>query len=275
MIWSALLPLSGIKPPPSVTVPAGTAKVGWGWFDVRALLPLLILVLAAACTPTSDRSSRAFTADGEVIALSGGEGGPANACFTCHGLDGMGDGVSVPRLAGLDAGYLQKQLADYAAETRRDKVMGPIARWLDDDDQLAVARWYAALPVPAAEGPAGAVPAIWTNGAPERGVIACASCHGADGRGVGRGNPAVAGQPAAYTVDQLRRWKEGERRNDPRGVMAVAAAGLTGAEMRSIAVWLERAPIAPPPASGAASASVGGEAGARSAASRGAHRPDR
>lgn len=238
-------------------------------------MPLLVLALMTACTPVSDRSSEAFRADGEVIALSGGEGGPRNACFTCHGLDGMGDGVSVPRLAGLDAGYLQKQLVDYAAETRRDKVMGPIARWLDDHDQLAVARWYAALPVPAAQRPAGPAPAIWLNGAPERGVIACASCHGAEGLGVGRGNPAVTGQPAAYTVEQLRRWKRGERRNDPRGVMAVAAAGLSEAEMRTIAAWLESAPIARPPASGAASASADEAAAARSAASRGTHRPDR
>lgn len=275
MIWSALLPLSGIKPPPSVTVPAGTAKVGWCCIDVRALLPLMVLTFAAACTPAGNRTGEAFTANGEVIALSGGEGGAANACFTCHGLDGMGDGVSVPRLAGLDAGYLQKQLVDYATETRRDKVMGPIARWLDDDDQLAVAHWYAGLPAALAQGPAGAAPSIWTNGAPERGVIACASCHGADGRGVGRGNPAVAGQPAAYTVEQLRRWKRGERRNDPRGVMAVAAAGLTGAEMRTIAAWLERAPISPPPSSGAASGSADAATAAQPAASRGAHRPDR
>src|SRR5690606_13411276 len=178
-ICSALLPLSGIKPPPSVTVPAGTAKVGWCCLGVRALPSLLVLALAGACTPVSDRSSEAFTADGEVIALSGGEGGPRNACFTCHGLDGMGDGVSVPRLAGLDAGYLQKQLVDYAAKTRRDKVMGPVARWLDDVDRLTVARWYAALPVAASQGPSTPPPAIWLTGAPERGVIACASCHGA------------------------------------------------------------------------------------------------
>ena len=259
---------------PSVTVPAGTAKVGSWWFGVRPLLPVLIVALTGACTPASNRTGEAFTAGGEVIAMSGGDGGPANACFTCHGLDGMGDGVSVPRLAGLDAGYLQKQLTDYAAETRSDKVMSPIARWLDDDDQLAVARWYASLPVPRAEGGAGPAPAIWLNGAPDRGVIACASCHGADGLGVGRGNPAVAGQPAGYTIEQLRRWKRAERRNDPRGVMADAAAGLTEAEMRTIAAWLESAPIARPPASGAASASADAAAAARSAPSRETRRPD-
>ncbi len=250
--------------------------MGWCWLVVRPLFSALVLAAAAAaCTPATNRTGEAFTAGGEIIAMGGGEGGAANACFTCHGLDGLGDGVSVPRLAGLDAGYLQKQLADYAAETRADPVMSPIARWLDDGDQRAVAAWYAALPVPDAGEPTAPPPALYEVGAPERGVIACASCHGLDGQGVGRGNPAIAGQPAAYTVEQLRRWKRSERRNDPRGVMAEAAAGLTDAEMRTIAAWLESLPTARPPASGAATASAAATAGARSATFRGTHRPDR
>lgn len=239
------------------------------------LIPVLLFVTTAACSPASDRSIEAFTADGEIIAMGGGDGGPANACFSCHGLDGTGDGVSVPRLAGLDAGYLQKQLSDYARDVRTDPVMSRIARWLDDDDQRAVAAFYAAMPPPAPTGPGSPPPALYLNGAPDRGVAACASCHGAEGQGLGAGNPAISGQPAAYTLDQLRRWKRAERRNDPRGVMAGAVAGLTEAEMRAIAAWLERAPTAPPPASDAATASAAGVAAARPAASRGTRRPDR
>ena len=237
---------------------------------------LALAAVAAACSPATNRTGEAFTADGEIIALSGGEGGAANACFSCHGLDGMGDGVSVPRLAGLDAGYLQKQLVDYANETRADEVMSPIAKWLDDGDRRAVAARYAALPAPT-DGTAEAAPApaIYRIGAADRGVIACASCHGETGLGVGRGNPAIAGQPAAYTLEQLRRWKTAERRNDPRGVMADAVAGLSEAEMRTIAAWLETLPTAPPPASDAASASAAATAAARPATSRGTRRPGR
>ena len=244
---------------------------------MRPILAVLILAAAAAaCTPATNRTGEAFTADGEIIAMSGGEGGPANACFSCHGLDGAGDGVSVPRLAGLDAGYLQKQLEDYANETRADAVMGPIAKWLDDGDRRAVAAWYAALPPPTGGGAAAMpAPAVYLTAAPDRGVLACVSCHGEDGRGVGPGNPAIAGQPAAYTLEQLRRWKKAERRNDPRGVMADAVAGLDDAEMRAIAVWLETLSAAPAPDSAAASASAAGAAAARPAASRGTRRPDR
>ena len=242
---------------------------------VRALVCFSLALFAAACTGSDSRSTAAFTADGQVIAMGGGKGGPSNACFSCHGLDGMGDGISVPRLAGLDAGYLQKQLEDYADRLRHDPTMYEAARWLDDDDRRAVAAWYAALPARSRAAAAAPPPRVWLRGRPEAGVPACAVCHGADGRGVGPGNPAVAGQPAAYTLDQLRRWKTGERRNDPRNVMSDAVAGLTETEMHAIAAWLETAPIAPPPASDAASASASAAAAARPAASRGVRRPDR
>jgi cytochrome c553 len=235
---------------------------------VRALLSSSLLLLATACSQPDTRSTAAFTADGQVIAMSGGEGGASNACFSCHGLDGMGDGVSVPRLAGLDAGYLQKQLEDYAARLRKDPAMYEAARWLDHDDRRAVAAWYASLPAASSSAASTAPPpAAWT--------ATCAVCHGDAGQGVGPGNPAVAGQPAAYTYDQLRRWKTGERRNDPRNVMSDAVAGLSEAEMRAIAAWLETAPTAPPPSSDAATASASAAAAARPEASRGTRRPGR
>lgn len=242
---------------------------------MRSVPALLALAALAACSPVSNDTGAAFTATGEIIAMGGGEGGPANACFSCHGLDGAGDGVSVPRLAGLDVGYLQKQMSDYASDLRADPVMTPIARWLADDDQRAVAAWYAAMPAPAPGRAPGPAPGLYLNGDPARGTPACASCHGADGLGVGAGNPAISGQPAAYTLDQLRRWKRAERRNDPRSVMTDAVAGLTDAELSTIAVWLEHAPTAPPPASDAATVSAAEPASAGSAAFRGPRRPGR
>jgi cytochrome c553 len=242
---------------------------------VRLLLFTGLLLSAAACSAAEGRSDSAFTANGQVIAMSGGEGGASNACFSCHGLDGMGDGVSVPRLAGLDAGYLHKQLQDYAERTRPHPAMYEVARWLDDEDRRAVSAWYAALPVPEPAQSPKPAPEVWRSGRPSAGVPACASCHGLAGEGVGPGNPAVSGQPAAYTYDQLRRWKTGERRNDPREVMSDAVAGLQEEEMRAIAVWLETAPIARPPASDAASASDAAAAAARPEAYHGVRRPGR
>lgn len=239
------------------------------------LFPALLLGLCA-CTPASNQTGDAFTRTGQIIAMGGGEGGASNACFTCHGLDGLGDGVSVPRLAGLDAGYLQKQMEDYAGDVRQNAVMTEVARWLDDDDRRAVSAWYASLPTGQhSPEPSTATPTIYARGDPARGIVACGSCHGDVGQGLGTANPALAGQPAAYTIDQLEQWQKGKRRNDPRGVMAEAVSGLTHEEIRAIAVWLHSVPASRSPDNDVAKASAAATASAQPAASHGIRRPDR
>ncbi len=234
-----------------------------------------LIVALGGCSLPSNETGETLSRTGELVAMSGGDGGAANACFTCHGLDGGGDGVSVPRLAGLDAGYLQKQMEDYATDLRHDDAMTRIAARLDQRQRRAVAAFYADMPAPLNNAAASPPPAIWLRGDPSRGVAACATCHGADGLGVGPGNPAVAGQPAAYVVAQIDRWKTGKRRNEARGVMAQAVAGLTDAESAAIGRWLERQPVSPAPDSASASVSAAASAAARPAPLHEAHRPGR
>lgn len=277
-----------IAPHPSfaTTNPSGACgfRVGTGaicrcWNRVRALpvlLPPLLGLLLAACDATPGATDRAFSASGELIAMSGGPGGAANACFTCHGLKGEGDGDAIPRLAGLDQGYLQKQMEDYASGLRPDDVMARVARGLDQDGRRAVAAWYAGLPAPAVmTGAPTPPPSVWLAGDAARGITPCAACHGPAGQGAGAGQPVVAGQPVAYTLEQIDRWKSGKRRNDPRGVMAAAVQRLTDAESRAIAQWLSGQPASPAPASASASASASAAAAARPAALRETRRPDR
>lgn len=249
--------------------------------SVRAPLSALFVLAClpaclAACDSTPGQTDRAFTASGEIIAMSGGAGGAASACFTCHGLDGGGDGVAAPRLAGLDVGYLQKQMEDYASGLRPDDAMTRIAKGLDQKGRRDVAAYYAGLPAPPAQASAGAAPAIYLNGDASRGIVACASCHGAEGQGSGQGgNPQIAGQPFAYTLEQIERWKSGKRRNDPRGVMAAAVKSLSDPEARAIALWLSTQPASPAPASAAATGSASVDAAARPGASRETRRPYR
>lgn len=257
----------------------GTAKLMRCWLPVRHPLllsaGLLGFSLIAGCHPATNITEARLTETGELVALSGGGGGAPAACFTCHGLEGQGDGDAVPRLAGLDEGYLFKQMQDYASGMRPDDVMGRIAGRLTDDQRRAVAAHYAGMPVQARPSSTQGVPTLWSQGDPARGVTACAVCHGPSGLGGGPGNPAVAGQPAAYTLEQLRRWKKTDRRNDPRGVMTAAVAPLSDAEMAEIAAWLAGQSPAPSPDSGGPTASVSASAAAAPAASRGTRRPDR
>lgn len=233
---------------------------------MRAILTLLAASLAlAACGAPANQTGAAFTASGQIIALGGGEAGAANACIVCHGANGEGDGDTSPRLAGLTAGYIEKQLGDYASGLRPDKVMAPIAKQLAIRDRQLVAGYYAALSSPPRAVADLPMPAIYRDGG-------CAACHGVEGEGVGPGNPALAGQSAAYLRDQLWRFKRAQRRNDPRGVMTSAAGPLTVAQIDEMAEWLSTRSPALPPSTGVEMLSAAQAEAARWAPSREAHR---
>ena len=92
------------------------------------------MALLTGCTNVDSTSLDRFSADGRVIALSGAEAGAANACVTCHGLNGRGNGAGTPRLAGLDDGYMERQLEAYADGRRYQKQMSWIAKQLSAEE---------------------------------------------------------------------------------------------------------------------------------------------
>ena len=61
-------------------------------------------------------------------------------------MQGQGDGVSAPRLAGLDADYLAKQLHDYQSGERQNATMLTFANMLNDQQIADVAAYYSQLP---------------------------------------------------------------------------------------------------------------------------------
>lgn len=204
-------------------------------------LALAMAVLAAGCTdrmaPSDDRWARA----GELIAFSGGEGGARYACATCHGARGEGNGFDAPRLAGLPAGYLQKQMEDYAAGLRPHAVMRDVARFLDSHERVLVANHYAALPVQALaaateDRPVAATARLYAE--------ACQSCHGADAAGTAAGPPLNA-QPAFYLAQQLQDWQSSKRRNDGNHVMLKVAQRLGPEDVRQLSLHLARIPPRP------------------------------
>lgn len=181
------------------------------------LLALCAMVLATACTDRMSTSDDRWGRGGELIAMSGGEGGARHACVTCHGARGEGNGFDAPRLAGLPAGYLQKQMEDYAAGLRPHEVMRDAARFLDSHERVRVANFYAALPpraLPPETRPATAE-ALAAN-TPGLYARACQQCHGVEGVGTAHGPPLNA-QPAFYLAQQLQDWQVSKRRND--GIM--------------------------------------------------------
>lgn len=185
----------------------------------------------------------------------------AAACASCHGVRGEGNAqAGFPALASLPEKYFIKQLDDFRSGARASgpdhhmlkpedgyryyaAIMKSLAQSISAEDAQAAARYFAAQSRAAAPG-AQVAPAVVArgkelavNGAWDRQIPPCFKCHATDGQGVAPHFPPIAGQHAAYTMQQLQAWKKGERTNDPQQLMK-AATGLTDEEIRAVAEYL-------------------------------------
>ncbi len=168
------------------------------------------------------------------------------ACASCHGDQGQGT-QNVPRLAGLPAGYIAKQLHDYRESTREDGNMRFVADQLSEDEILALALYYEKLdtaPSSRAElgGDLERGRELALRGDWEVDLPSCFSCHGGSGWGVGQSFPPIAGQQPAYTHEQLAAWQGETRRNSPLGLMHSVAGSMSDADMRAVADYLATLP---------------------------------
>lgn len=187
---------------------------------------------------------------GKAIATKGNDKG-VPPCSACHGANGEGQATSgIPRLAGLNAAYLQGQLAAFGIGTRDNAMMSPIAKTMDATSMAAAAAFYASLPAPEASAPGQSKAAvaqgeaIALRGDWDAEIPPCASCHGERGRGVGATFPAIAGQSSAYVINQLQAWKKGSRHDDPLGLMKTVAGRLSDAQVAAVAAYYEALPAA-------------------------------
>jgi len=204
-----------------------------------ALLVLSGCLFSGALAQTPDLEA------GRAVVV-GGEDGSITPCFTCHGLDGVGDFAGAfPRLTEQAAFYMYKQLIDYASGARPNEVMSPIAREMTEPQMANVAFYYSVVGAAHARRPEVDPEVlehgrkIAENGLPEAGVQACNFCHGADGAGDPPLFPYLAGQYAPYTELQLQRYRSGERANDPLGVMRDIAQGMSDEDIRAVASYFE------------------------------------
>lgn len=168
------------------------------------------------------------------------------SCASCHGDKGQG-AQNIPRLAGVSAGYLVKQLQDYKSGARLNDNMQYVVSALTDEEMAAFGTYYSALETtPSATASLGgdlergrelALAGDWSVDLPS-----CFSCHGPLGWGVGETFPAIAGQHPAYTHSQLAAWKEGSRANSPLGLMHAIAGALSEQDMNAVSDYLATLP---------------------------------
>ncbi|WP_339650508.1 c-type cytochrome [Halopseudomonas pelagia] len=184
---------------------------------------------------------QAHAVDPASVYIKGGANPAAMACVTCHGADGEGlAAAGFPRLSGLSAEYMKKQLADFASGKRANPIMQPIAAALSAEESQAVSAMLADKPGPAVEriGRAALVEGLGETlalrGAWERNIPECVACHGPSGVGVGDVFPPLAGQSTQYLSAQLNAWRQGTRKNDPNDLMGHIARKLSDAEIKAV-----------------------------------------
>lgn len=174
-------------------------------------------------------------------------GAPAKAqvCSACHGADGNSPAPAWPKIAGQPEKYLIEQLKDYRkgqAGNRYDPNMYPMTAGLTDQDISELAAFYSAqkqIPGTSTADNIALGEKLFRGGNAATGVPACSACH--DPRGDGNnpaGFPKLSGQYAAYTIDQLKKFKSGTRKNDPNGIMRDIAKKMTDQEMEAVSNYV-------------------------------------
>lgn len=161
-------------------------------------------------------------------------------CFICHGADGESSSPVFPRLAGQNAAYVARQLADYRSGKRKSSAMQPMVEDLTADDFKHLGQYFATRPTmghPIADPELAQVGSfVYARGNPYSGVAACATCHGKDAHGTDT-LPRLAGQHAQYTENQLKQFNSRERTND-NAVMHGIASSLSELERKAVAAYL-------------------------------------
>lgn len=197
-------------------------------------------IRAAACLLAL--ASLQAWAEGDAAA---GQGKSA-ICAACHNADGNSVVPQWPKLAGQHPQYLQRQQQLIQAGARPVPEMIGIVAGLTEQDMADLSAFFAA------QAPQGGVAdetlveagrKLWRAGNAATGVPACMACHGPAGEGNPlAGYPRLAGQHAVYTTKMLERFRTGENwgeKDAPSHVMNGVASGLTDAEIKAVASYIE------------------------------------
>ncbi len=205
---------------------------------VASVLSLSAMVVSAQEAALGHDKKSLFSGDalrGQSIAGA--------VCIACHGADGNGGGGTNPKLAGLNAAYIYKQLNQFVSpasqadpDVRPNAVMWEQVSKLSDEDKRGLAVWFSQQKssdnVARNKASFALGQKIWRAGIASKGVPACAACHGATGAGIPTQYPRLAGQHAEYADAQMKAFRAGTRKNAAK--MVDIAKNMTDAEIAAV-----------------------------------------
>ena len=205
---------------------------------MKSFAPVLssLLLAASLIAPVAAAESHAPAKPD----LAKGEAISTNVCATCHTADATRGAPANPILKGQHPEYLAKQLHDFKADKRKSAVMKGFASALSEEDIRNVTAFYASKPPSLGSAKSKATvelgQKIYRGGIADRGVPACAACHGPTGSGLPSQYPRLRGQHADYTEAQMKAFRANTRENGPQMVGVVAK--MNDAEIKAVADYI-------------------------------------
>jgi cytochrome c553 len=167
----------------------------------------------------------------------------AASCAACHGAAGNSASAEFPKLAGQHEEYIVSQLKAYKAGERNNAIMAGMAMPLSEEDMADIGAYYEQQQTTVGTTPdeyATLGEQVYRGGVTLTNVPACFACHGPAGKGNGpAGFPALSGQHADYTYQQLMAFKKGERETDANAMMRNAAKLMSEEQMRAVSEYIE------------------------------------
>ena len=209
---------------------------------VKSLFLAMLAVsgIASAADAHAPAAAKVDPAKGATLYGDGDAARGLPACVSCHGAAGNSTIAANPKLAGLPEHYVYKQLVDFTGPARSQPVMTTYAKMLTEEEKHNIAAYLsqqAAKPGAAKNKDTIELgKKIYRGGIAEKGVPACASCHGASGGGMPAKYPRVGGQHQDYTIAQLNGFKAKTRKNSTE--MSTIAARLSDDEMKAVADYV-------------------------------------
>ena len=203
----------------------------------------LVVSMVAVLAATSAFANEPATAPASKGDPKAAESIVNQVCAACHAVDGNSAAAANPKLAGLSAEYINKQLTNFKSGDRKNAVMSGMVANLSPQDMLNLAAYFSAQqPKPGTSKDQELAllgQKIYRGGVLGAGVPACASCHGAQGKGIPVQFPRLAGQHSDYIYTQLNDFRVGKRANDGAKMMRTIAAKMTDADMKAVASYIQ------------------------------------
>ena len=173
-----------------------------------------LLAVAAYYSSQHPAEPEAPTGDEQELDLGGGDPFAGiredmKKCVRCHGEDGNASASGMPNLTAQSTEYFVVSMQAYADGSRNHRLMGNLAKGLDEQLLERMGVFYA-VQEPARTATVG-------DGNADRGrelAAPCAVCHGEDGNAAGADMPTLAGQDARYFIKAMDAYKDGSRHHE-------------------------------------------------------------